>query len=48
MVGYYHLNFFPIKIYLLEESLSLVLYKIDCLVLKFQSPLLKPKLNLLN
>jgi hypothetical protein len=37
-----HQNFF------IKGILSLVLYKIDFLVLKFESPILKPKLNLLN
>jgi hypothetical protein len=32
----------------IEKVFSLVLYKIDFGVLKYKSPLLKPKLNLLN
>jgi hypothetical protein len=36
------------QIVFVKRVLSLVLYKIDFLVLKFRSLLLKPKLNLLN
>jgi len=39
---FFHQNFF------IKKFLSLVLYKFDFLVLKFKSPLLKPKLNLLD
>jgi hypothetical protein len=48
MVGYHHFNFFPIKFFYIKIVISLLLYKFDFLVLKFKSPLLKPKLNLLS
>jgi len=46
MVGYHH--FFSHQNLFIQKFLSLVLYKFDFLVLKFKSPLLKPKLNLLD
>jgi len=47
MVGYHHLKKNPIKFFLLK-GLSLIFYKIDFLVLKLKSHLLKSKVNLLN
>jgi hypothetical protein len=48
MVGYHHFNFFPHQNFLIKKILGLMLYKTDFLVLRFKSPLLKSKLNLLN
>ncbi len=41
-------NFFSHKKFFIKRFHNLVFYKIDLLMLKFKSPLLKPKFNLLN
>jgi hypothetical protein len=48
MVGYNHFKKLPIKKIYIQRIFSLVFYKTDFGVLKFNSPLLQPKLNLLN
>jgi hypothetical protein len=47
IVDYHHSQFFPIKFLFIKKFLNLVLYKIDFGVLKFKSPLLRPKINLM-
>ncbi len=47
MVGYHHFKKIPINFFI-KIILNLVLYEVDFLVLKFKSPLLKPKIKLSN
>jgi len=48
MVGYHHFKFFSHQNFVIKKILSFMFYKTNFGVLKFKSPTLKPKLNLLN